>query len=665
MIMRQISFLLLFSLGFFSVFQSVAQTSPDSVSVKSDTASYAIDTLKVQLDSLTVVSDTVAQVVDTSVFDPIVFTPQAASQYLSKLMGVKDIWRKDNDSLRLSVERLLNHYSEPFDSVSARLQQFKFDSIRVSNARIYQSDTIPLRWLSSTSFMVDTFELEREPLVKEITIIKRIKDTSSFQQNDSISFVFSQMEASQQIQDTTVKTYIDTLYLKSKRVTLHKLTDRGVVPSLVPPRTRKSFRFVSDSSKAIITESIPVLMGNEGSPFYIVPSERMTDSLKYAMETLLDYSTKRDSFLLHINDMAGHKTSLWLSTGKDDLYRYWVKNSKNDSITIWIGNPSRANISLMLEEDVNVERLERKMVDDIPFTTVKANRTLAELKPFKEIPIYWNRDFSTAFSLSQNYLSPYWAKGGESSLTSMLDINGKTEYNNTEAKTKWITTGRLRYGTTWTDEYGFRTNTDIVEVNSQLNKVIVNKLDFSSSFYGKTQVAKGYNNPSDEEVVSKFLNPGTFTIGLGFEYKPQKKTTLNFSPLSYRNTFVLDTVTINQTNHGIEADKRVRHEMGGQLVFKNSMTLLKDMKIDNSLRLFTNYLNNPKNVDVDWELSLEKQISMYFKIKLNLHLIYDDDIHFTILDGNGEPVLLPDGSEKKGPKTQFNQLLGLTFSFNI
>jgi len=465
--------------------------------------------------------------------------------------------------------------------------------------------------------------------------------------------------------DTIIRTYVDTSYLKSRRVKVHHLTDQGITPSLIPPRSGKTYRFSPDSSKVILTESIPVYKANEESPFNIVPSQGMPDSLRYAVEKLLAYTHQRDSFLLHINDLEGRKTSLWLSTGKDDLVRYWVRNSKNDSITIWIGNPSKSNISLILEEDINVERLERKMIDDIPFTTTRAKRTLAELNPLKEIPIYWNSDFSSSFSLSQNYLSPYWARGGESSLNSMIDINGKTEYNNKEAKTRWTSTGRLRYGTTWTDEHGFRTNTDIVEINSQYNKVMRKMLDFSSSVYAKTQVAKGYNYPNNEDVVSKFLNPGTFTIGVGFEYKPEKNTTVNISPLSYRNTFVLDTATINQVNHGIDIDKRVRHEMGGQLVFRNKLNVFEDMSINNAVRLFTNYLDKPKNVDIDWEFSLEKQISMYFKIRLNLHLIYDDDIHFTILDNAGEPIILPDGSEKKGPKAQFNQLLGLTLSLKI
>jgi hypothetical protein len=407
------------------------------------------------------------------------------------------------------------------------------------------------------------------------------------------------------------------------------------------------------------------IMGNSESPFHLVPNSRTTDSLKTAIETLTAFAYERDSIFINIKDITGEKTPLWLTSGKEDLNRYWVKNSKNDSITLWVGNPSKHEIALILEEDVNVERLEKKMVDDIPFTTIAPDRNLAKIKPLKEIPIYWKYDFITSYSLNENYLSKYWAQGGESSLSSMLDVNTKSEYNNKETKIKWINTGRLRYGTTWTDDQGFRTTTDIFEINSQYNRVLREKIDFSSVLYFKSQVAKGYNYPNDSVVVSRFLNPGSFTVGMGMEYKPNKKTSINFSLLSYRNTFVLDTVTINQTAHGIEKDKRSRQEMGGQLLVKNSMTLLKDMEISNTVRLFSNYLEKPQNVDIDWEMSVEKQISWYFKIRLNLHLIYDDDILFPLYDKNDEPVLLPDGSPKKAPKAQFNQLLGLTLVFRI
>ncbi len=178
-------------------------------------------------------------------------------------------------------------------------------------------------------------------------------------------------------------------------------------------------------------------------------------------------------------------------------------------------------------------------------------------------------------------------------------------------------------------------------------------------------MAKGYNYPNDSVVVSKFLNPGTFTVGLGVEYKPFKNTSFNFSLLSYKNTFVLDTANIDQTLHGIASDKRIRQEMGGQILIKNKISILSDLEISNSIRLFSGYLNKPQNIDVDWEINFKQKINWYFTIILNLHMIYDDDIRFPALDEDDQPILNPDGSTKKIPLMQFKQFLGLSFLFSF
>ena len=73
----------------------------------------------------------------------------------------------------------------------------------------------------------------------------------------------------------------------------------------------------------------------------------------------------------------------------------------------------------------------------------------------------------------------------------------------------------------------------------------------------KTQIAKGYNYPNDSVPVSKFMNPAVLTIGIGLDYKPNKNTSINFSPLSYKGTFVPDTARIDQTQYGIAKDQQV------------------------------------------------------------------------------------------------------------
>jgi len=92
---------------------------------------------------------------------------------------------------------------------------------------------------------------------------------------------------------------------------------------------------------------------------------------------------------------------------------------------------------------------------------------------------------------------------------------------------------------------------------------------------------------------------------------------------------------------------------------------MEDLTMMNRIRLFSNYIYKPQNIDVDWEMLADWQLNWFFTIRLNLHLIYDDDVRFTVYDQEGDPVLGPDGSQKKVAKAQFKEFMGLSLQFNF
>lgn len=617
-----------------------------------------------------------------------------AVDYLSRLIRADQVWSEQGDTLRLSLERLIGHYREPFDSVERRLRLYPRDSLFFEEVSMAVKDTFPVRWLSDSLFIIDTLRLDRDPLVVRQTIVRNFVqeytlDTLTYDpeggEADSLltpdmnrrtnarkkdtlknepAVVLRKLDPVLSSVDTLSEVIIDTAYLNSRNVILHYVQDRKILPPMITGDSRETARFTPDGRSMVFTDSIRVIRAKGDSPFYLVDNEKVPDSLRAAVQTLLTYTMQRDSILLHISDIYGERTPIWLTSNRGDLRRFWVKNYKNDSITLWLGNPGRKQLSLTLEDNITVDRVERETVEDIPITTVEPMISLEKLEPLEMIQSQWFYDFSSSLGLNQTYLAN-WAKGGESSLSTLLDVHGNANYENTASKLKWNNGARLKYGSIITEENGLRTNTDQLEINSQLNKELRKKLDFSAVFYTKHQIAKGYKKPSDEIPVSKFLNPGTFTVGLGFEYKPFKKTSINYSLLSYKNTFVLDTTEIDPTNHGIEAGRRFLQEMGGQMVVKNAVSVLDGLTIKNQVRLFSNYLNKPQNIDVDWEINLEKRVNWFFTVLLNMHFIYDDDVRFEVLNDNDEPVMLPDGSVKKVPKLQFKQFMGLTFMFKF
>ncbi len=609
----------------------------------------------------------------------IVFTPNSASKYINDLLDKEYLWKPGSNSIKTPLSRLIEQYDEAYDSVINELSQKDLKPTTINKGKVLLNDTLAIRWLNDSTFIFDTLKLGKEPLYVKKTVIHTIIDSikiigSAKSVDDSTLTESAKKDSIVRKRDTIIskKDYvteviIDTALLSSKNLKLYQIKNKQIFPNPFPADSKKTYHFTEDGSRIIISKPVHVYVTDSSSPFYYVPNKKMPDSLNAAIQTLLKFTGQRDSVLVYLNNNEGASKPFWLTSGKDELQRYWVKNHRNDSVSLWLGNPIKNNISLALEDDIIIDRIEEENIDDVSFTMATPKDKLAKVESFEEIPVFWSYDFSTSLTLSENYLSN-WVQGGENSVSSLIDIQGEAKYVNKESKIEWTNDGRLKIGSIITEEdneYDFRKNTDFLEFNSKYNKEIKSKIDFSTIFYMKNQLANGFNYPNDSVIISKFLNPGTFTIGTGIEYKPVKSTTINFSVLSYKNTFVLDTVNIDQTNHGIDEGKRANQEMGGQLLIENELTAFSDLKVDNSLRLFSNYIEKPQNIDVEWELELEKQISMYFTIVFNIHIIYDDDIRITELDENGDAILLSDGTEKKTPKLQLNQYLGLTFIVSL
>lgn len=589
------------------------------------------------------------------------FSMPSAWVYLDHVVSTNSFWRSQEDPLRDALQRLLDHSREPFDSTRTKLLMEDFSLVEVHMGIPVVTDSIELAWLNDSTFLVDPQRWNSDLyLDEEINLIYPEGIRQDLFALPSDSTVLSGNPAV--IPDTLVLTIIDTAAIESLGIVLHTYRDNQITPSL----DKEGLTGVMTADRSTVNYYRPGITwkASEESPFEIVEREYQLDSLQLALTKLLEFTSERDSTLLWVNDVYGNRTPFWLSNGDDEAYRYWVKNYNNDSITLWIGNPGQNEISLLLEDDVSINRLMKEEIHHLPEFVSMPKRSLVPMEMLKPEPIYWEYKFGSALTLNQTYLTN-WTKGGESSFSTMVDLLGEATYNNKKANSQWINSMRLQFGTLSTKDNGFRKNQDQFEINSKINRNASGKIGMSSSFYMKNQLAKGYNYPNDSVVISKFLNPATLTVGLGFEYKPFKNTTLNMAPLSYKNTFVLDTAQIDQTNHGIEEGKRSKQEMGTQIVFMNKISPFKDLTVVNHVRLFSNYLNKPQNVDVDWELILDQKINWFFTIRLNLHLIYDDDVRFPVLDSEGLPVILPDGSEKKVAKPQFREFIGLSLQFKF
>jgi hypothetical protein len=87
--------------------------------------------------------------------------------------------------------------------------------------------------------------------------------------------------------------------------------------------------------------------------------------------------------------------------------------------------------------------------------------------------------------------------------------------------------------------------------------------------------------------------------------------------------------------------------------FKPNETLT----VVNRLQLFTNYIHNPQNVDVDWEMIATAKLNWFTDVRFNTHLVFDDD---TKTDKRES-----DGTVKKTARIQFKEMLGFSLFFRF
>jgi hypothetical protein len=251
-----------------------------------------------------------------------------------------------------------------------------------------------------------------------------------------------------------------------------------------------------------------------------------------------------------------------------------------------------------------------------------------------------------------------WASGGRNSLSLnalvLLNFNYRAEQIN------WDNSLEFGYGImNQSDGTGFIKTDDKIDVATKYGYKVFKNWYFSALVTLRTQMNKGYYYPNDSIVISKFMAPGYGVSALGMDFKPTDALSAFISPVTSKTTFVWDKTLSDSGSFGVERGRRARSEVGGfvRLLFRKD--LVENVSFDLKLDLFSNYLRNPGNIDVNWEMRLSIKAYRLLSASISTHLLYDDDTTLEI-DSDNDGVI-----DHSGPRIQFKELfsLGLTFRF--
>jgi hypothetical protein len=298
----------------------------------------------------------------------------------------------------------------------------------------------------------------------------------------------------------------------------------------------------------------------------------------------------------------------------------------------------------------------------INFSTAQVTDKEGDLKKISsDTTDGWEKGGMFSVTFGQAAFSTYWAAGGINSVS----VNGIAGLyaNYKKGKLAWDNTLDLGYGK---QRQGKGDNVDLLKTDdkidfaSKLGMKANDKLYYAVLANFKTQFEDGYNYPDTSTVISSFLAPGYLLFAAGIDYKPNKYITAFIAPVTSKTTFVNNTDLSNAGAFGVEPGKKVRSEFGGYVRTAFAKDIVKNVNLTTKLDLFSNYLNNPQNIDVNWELLIGMKVNKYITANITGQLIYDHDIKFQIVDDNG--IAIP-GS--MGPRTQFKELIAVGFSYKF
>ncbi len=274
----------------------------------------------------------------------------------------------------------------------------------------------------------------------------------------------------------------------------------------------------------------------------------------------------------------------------------------------------------------------------------------------------WNFGGVASLNFSQLSLTN-WAAGGEASVAANGLLNLSAHYASADANVSWTNDLILGYGMVQIGKDNpFVKSDDKIDFASKFGYKAANKWFYSGLLSFKSQFDIGWDVPSDEVnrvKISNFLAPGYLNLSLGMDYKPSDNFSMLVAPLTGKMTFVMDDDLAAAGAFGVPAGQNVRSEFGGYVKIAFAKDLMKNVKLNTKIDLFSNYLDNPQYVDVNFDLLLSFKVNDYISASFVSQLIYDYDIRFPVLDTNGDPT-----GETEG-KIQFKELfgIGLTYSF--
>lgn len=257
----------------------------------------------------------------------------------------------------------------------------------------------------------------------------------------------------------------------------------------------------------------------------------------------------------------------------------------------------------------------------------------------KEAPKEWSVNGRMTFLFNQASFTN-WTAGGENNVAGNIGVNYDFNYRN--EKWKWDNKIIASYGSTHISNQGYRKTDDRFEYNSVLALNSTESWYFSFLTNFISQFSRGFDYSQDPKLeVSSVLSPAYLSFGPGILFRKNENIRVNIAPATSRFTFVSRPFS---GMYGVEEGKTSSYGLGLNMSAFLKFTLMKDVTMENIIAVYSDYLDNPENVDINHQANFNVGVNKYLSMNLTLHLISDANA---------------------SSKIQFRQLFGLGVNYTF
>ena len=249
----------------------------------------------------------------------------------------------------------------------------------------------------------------------------------------------------------------------------------------------------------------------------------------------------------------------------------------------------------------------------------KTEEAVAKIKEDK--PNGWVKKGTFTFLANQASFNN-WLAGGQSNISGNIGLN--YDFNYKKDTWNWDNKVIAGYGVTKIKGQEMQKSDDRFQYNSLLGKraSATGNWYYSAFFNFKTQFDSGFESGFK---TSHFFSPAYFQFGPGMLWKKSDNLKVNFAPATSKLIVVHPHFTDFGSSFGVEQGKSTRYEFGAAINGYYKFNVMENVSVENILNLYSNYLDNPQNIDVDYTLNIAMKINKYMSTNFAFQAIYDDN----------------------------------------